>query len=373
MKELQQILCGIDQMAPGERAILATVVDVKGSGYRLAGARMLIDEDCKTIGGVSGGCLEADLIERTKSVFNDRQPVLVTYDTTKSADSVFGLQTGCRGVVRILLEPVANNGLFQFIRTCFERRETGVVATLIFASDESIFPLASRSFWLGNEKFSNYTDDGELRTVLPRLRYDAAAALAEGRSHSVTYQTLDGDSEFFIEVIKPPTSILIFGAGNDAPPLCEFAKQLGWHVSVIDHRPAFAAKERFPDVDQVIHSRVADLPNDVFADEESVAVVMSHNFEVDREALNRLLSSSCSYVGVLGPKQRTANLLEQLVADGAKVNKTMLSRLHAPVGLDIGGTTPEGIALSIVAEIQAVLADRKGGYLKDRIKPIYDR
>ena len=373
MKELQQILGRIDQMAPGERAVLATVVDVKGSGYRLAGARMLIDEDGKTIGGVSGGCLESDLIERTKNVLKDGRPIVVTYDTTKGADSVFGLRTGCRGVVRISLEPAANNGLFEFIRTCFERRETGVVAMLISRPNGLALPLASGSFWLENEKFTNHTNEDELRAVLPRLRYDVATAMAERRSRSITYQTSAGDAEIFIEVIKPPTSILIFGAGNDAPPLCEFAKQLGWRVSVIDHRPAFAAKERFPDVDQIIHSRPADLPDEFFADEESVAVVMSHNSEVDREALKRLLASSCSYIGVLGPKQRTANLLEQLAADGVEVNKSMLSRLHAPVGLDIGATTPEGIALSIVAEIQAVLAERKGGFLKNRIKPIYDR
>jgi len=105
MKELREILDRVDRIAPNERAILATVVDVKGSGYRLAGARMLIDESGSAIGSVSGGCLETDVLERAKNVLTNRRPTIVVYDSTKDDNSVFGLQMGCRGVVRILLEP----------------------------------------------------------------------------------------------------------------------------------------------------------------------------------------------------------------------------------------------------------------------------
>jgi xanthine dehydrogenase accessory factor len=122
MKELQDILHSVEQMPSGANAILATVVDVQGSGYRLAGARMLIDESGKSIGGVSGGCLESDVLERARKIFRDGEPTVAVYDSTKDENSVFGLQMGCRGIVRILLEPVGRDGLFDFLRACFDKR-----------------------------------------------------------------------------------------------------------------------------------------------------------------------------------------------------------------------------------------------------------
>jgi xanthine/CO dehydrogenase XdhC/CoxF family maturation factor len=104
------------------QAILATVVDVKGSSYRLPGARMLIDENGRSVGTVSGGCLEADVLEHAERVLKTNAPTIITYDTTKSDDSIFGLGMGCRGVIRVLLEPARDNRLFEFWRECFEQR-----------------------------------------------------------------------------------------------------------------------------------------------------------------------------------------------------------------------------------------------------------
>ena len=131
--------------------------------------------------------------------------------------------------------------------------------------------------------------------------------------------------------------------------------------------------QRFPLADQVIAARAEDLADEIFADAESVAVVMSHNYESDRETLYRLLNSSCRYIGALGPKKRTETLLEEIKASGRNFDEARLNILYSPVGLDIGATTPEGIALSIVAEIQAILSGRQGGFLRDRDGSIYDR
>src|SRR5437773_11788816 len=238
MKELQEILQRIEGLAPGERAILATVVGVQGSGYRLAGARMLIDEDGKSIGTVSGGCLEADIIERAKLRLNKEGPTVVVYDSIKDKDSIFGLQTGCRGVVRILLEPAIDNGLFGFVRTCFSRRERGAIATLFSATNGTDLPIATRLFWLDGKKYevAIKTGRGAIDDVALKIGQDADISIAEDRSRSVIYRTSKGELEFFIEVVKPPTSLLIFGAGHDALPLAAFAKHLGWRVSVVDHR-----------------------------------------------------------------------------------------------------------------------------------------
>ena len=357
---------------PNDQSVLATLVDVKGSGYRLAGARMLIEGNGKSIGTVSGGCLEADILERAKAVRHSGEPAVVSYDTTKDDSSVFGLGMGCRGVVRVLLESTRNNDALDFIRTCFDRREKGAITTLISKTGDVDLPLTSRIFSQpSGDGFGSYRKSfAELNGLSTSVSRDAAEALHENRSRSVRYRDASGSLEFFHEVITPPTALFIFGAGHDAVPLARWAANLGWKISVIDHRPAYAAAERFPEADEIIVSRPDAIPDPVFTDLNSVAVVMNHNFDADLGILRRLLGSTCRYIGVLGPKDRTMKLLDQLRVEGQDTDR---ENLYAPVGLDIGATTPEGIALAIVAEIQGALAGRMGGSLRDRQGPIYDR
>ena len=188
----------------------------------------------------------------------------------------------------------------------------------------------------------------------------------EEKSTVQTYQTDLGAAEFFIERIEPPLNLLLFGAGFDALPVVRFAKELGWRTIVIDHRAAFANAERLTEADEIIVERAEDLPEELFRDDNSVAVVMTHNYERDREILYRLLNSSCRYIGALGPKKRTENLIQELRDAGREFNEDKLNQLHAPVGLDIGAETPEEIALAVVAEIKSTLADREGGFLRER-------
>ncbi len=164
--------------------------------------------------------------------------------------------------------------------------------------------------------------------------------------------------------------LLLFGAGYDALPLVKFAKELGWRVSVVDHRPAYANAERMPEADEIFAASLKDLDDSFFHDENSVAVVMTHNLDRDREILPRLLRSNFLYVGALGPKKRTEKILSEA---GENFTAEELKKLHAPVGLDIGADTPEAIALSIVAEINAVLKQREGGFLRQRQGSIYGR
>jgi len=367
MMELQEILHRVS-VDDGDDAILATLVDVQGSGYRVAGARMLIDRNGKSIGTVSGGCLEADILERARKVLETGEPIVVSYDTTKDENSPFGLGMGCRGVVRVLLEPARHNNALAFIRDCFTRREQGVVSTLISKTPNVQAGLASRLF-LKNDTFNGMALNG----LSFQVGRDATAVLLETRSRTNTYETADTEVEFFHEVIKPPTAILIFGAGHDAVPVARLAGRMGWRVAVFDHRPAWVSADRFPEADELIVSRPENIDHDIFVDPQSIAVVMNHNYDLDREILARLLVSKCRYIGMLGPKQRTERLLDELVSQGITFKESQLEKLYAPVGLDIGASTPEGIALAIVAEIQAVLSGREGGSLKYRQAPIYDR
>lgn len=365
MKELQEILKKTAGLAPDEKAILATVVDIKGSSYRRAGARMLIDESGNSIGTVSGGCLEADVLEHAKKVLKTGEPVIITYDTMQNEDSVFGLGMGCKGIIRILLEPAIDNPLLDILETCFCERRRGAVATLIAKYESFSLPIGAKIFAAAKDNIEMSFDEIELEenSILQDVISDAIQSIKDNRSYSKTYETAKGEIEFFIEVINPPVSLLLFGAGYDALPLANFAKDLGWRVSVIDHRAAWATAERFPNADEIIVSRASGLNESLFQDKNSVAVIMTHSSENDAEILPRLLKSSCKYIGALGPKKRTENLL---AAINETVDEEQLKRLYAPIGLDIGADTPEEIALAIIAEIRSALSARNGGFLRNK-------
>lgn len=368
MKEIQEILRKISQFGADEKAILATVIDVVGSGYRRPGARMLIDENGYSIGTVSGGCLEADVLERAKKVIESGEPTVITYDTTQDENSVFGLSMGCRGIVRILLEPTKKDVVFaRAIETAYKWRKPKFIATMISSSRAVV---GGRIFYSDVEQFhfANLPTDVE---NFEELQNDCLAFYKENKSAEIRkYKIGVDDFELFFENINPPLNLLLFGAGYDALPLIKFAKELGWKVTAIDHRAAFANAERLPETDEIIVSTSEDLADELFQDENSVAVIMTHNYERDRNILRRLLHSECLYIGALGPKKRTEKLLDEI---GENFSGKQLARLHAPIGLDIGANSPEAIALSIVAEIQAVLNDRSGGFLRERQGSIYGR
>ena len=374
MKELREILRRAEQIDDGE-AVLATLVDVKGSGYRLPGARMLIDRDGNSLGTLSGGCLEADIVERVKHVLESGEPSLVTYDTTVNENSVFGLGMGCRGVSRVLLEPLRNNPALEFIAHCIDRRERGVMSTLIERQDGGELLHDARFFFTESGELPPPKSQtaAELNEFFENVSWDAKSAMREKRSYCKSYPTTMGRLEFFHEVIDRRTALMIFGAGRDAVPLAELAAELGWHVSLIDHRPARASKDLFPTVDRFIVSRPEDLPTDGFAENGSAAVLMNHNLNMDREILSRLIRSNARYIAVLGPKDRAEKMLAEISEAGPEVTEDQLEKIYAPAGLDIGAPTPSTIALSIVAEIQAVFAGREGGFLRNRQGSIYDR
>ena len=363
MKELQSILKAVSAFEnQDQKAILATVVALEGSGYRRPGARMLIDENGYSIGTVSGGCLEADVLERAKKVLQTGEPIVITYDTTKDENSVFGLGMGCRGIVRILLERITKEDfLFAFSRNAFKERKSFSTATLI-SSNEKYLPIGTRLFYK-DFKFAfsgvNPNIPNEMREAL-KIFSDKVSAEVETFSFG----------EIFLENINPPLNLQLFGAGFDALPLVKFAKELGWRVSVVDHRAAYANRERLPEADEIIVSNSEDLEERFFQNENSVAVIMTHNYERDKNILRRLLKSKSLYVGALGPKKRTEKILEEI---GENFSEEQLKKLHAPIGLDIGAKTPEEIALAIVAEIQTVLANRCGGFLRERKGSIYGR
>jgi xanthine/CO dehydrogenase XdhC/CoxF family maturation factor len=180
-----------------------------------------------------------------------------------------------------------------------------------------------------------------------------------------------GASGAFIEDVKPPASLAIFGAGDDAQPLARLALELGWKVTVADPRPAMPTEARFPGVCALVLGPAEELVGRAAPPPGSLAVVMTHHYKHDRPLLRHLLPLPLAYVGLLGPKRRADKIMADIAADGLAITSAMRSRLRAPVGLDLGGDGPEEVALSIIAEMTSVLAGRDGRPLRDRDLPIH--
>jgi len=362
-KELRSIVEHFDSIAgTGQLAVLATVIDVQGSNYRLPGARMLIDGAGNTRGTVSGGCLEADLLERAKRIGREGGAEILVYDISINDATMFGLNMGCRGIIRILLE-AAEPKLLEFFRHRLKSRDGGVVATLIRSNQSEALPVGAR-LMLDERGLVASSFRGDVQMI---LEPNCFAVLDGKSSQLVTYDF----GEVFIERIAPAVPLIVFGGGTDARPLVRFAKELGWQVTLVDHRPATKTREKFFPADEIIIARPELVSSRVSIDSHTATVLMTHNYSHDLQLLEFLLQSAAFYVGVLGSRNRTEQLLQDLLNVGVAPDSKTLGRLHAPVGIDIGAETPEEIALSVVAEIRAVLAGRCGGLLRDQAGPIH--
>ncbi len=333
---------------------------------------MLILDGDATVGLLSGGCLEGDLAERARSVLASGRPATVTYDMSSQDDLLWGLGLGCAGQVQVLLERVPGgeaDGHLEFLDDLVERQRPGVLATLFGSDDPARFRPGSRLTAPDDGPVAGSLGDAELdRGVLEAGR----TLRAGGAGHRVCEHAVAGvPVEVLVEALEPPVPLVLFGAGADAVPLAELAHDLGWHVTVVDHRPALARPERFPAADEVVLAEPADVPREVALTERSVAVVMTHKFLHDVELLKILVPSPVRYLGLLGPRARGEQLLERLAREGVRPDPDRLRRIHGPVGLDIGAETPTEIALSVLAEIQARIAGRAGGPLRERRGPLH--
>ena len=332
MSEITRILAALER-APGQPAVLATLVHIEGSSYRRPGARLLLLPDGTRVGSISGGCLDEDVVERALRVLETGEPELVSYDTTEENDLLWGVGTGCEGTVQIFLERISAHRpawVNELRQNQAQRRETNVEVA--------------------------YASTGARGTRLAETR-DASVS-ADGR-------------DVFRETIPAPPALLICGAGDDAQPLLRLAKETGWHVTVADTRPAYVTEKRFPEADRLLCGEIPEIVEQIRVDARTFAVVMTHRFADDAAFLRVLLATALRYVGQLGARKRTERLLAKLDAEGFAISPANLARLHAPVGLDLGGSAPESVALSIVAEIQARLAGRTPGNLRDREGPIH--
>ena len=335
---------------------------------------MVIRPDGGTVGSISAGCLDRDVCERAQAVIVSGKPALVAYDTTAAGDNVWGLGLGCAGLVEILIEPLGQdapaNRVLTFLGERVSRRDVGVVVTVFRSGGAAAGAVGWRLMLTEGGPTSCSVEDPRLAQTLTD---GARQALREGRSRVREYAVPGGTAEALIEVVSPPMPLVIYGAGDDAVPLARLAKEVGWHVTVVDSRSGFATTERFPWADVVVVVRPEDAGPRVPLNDRTAAVVMTHNYGHDLELLKILLPSPVRYLGILGARNRTMAMLRALKEAGLAVAEHDLAKVYSPVGMDIGAETPEEIALAILAEIRAVTTGRTAGFLRDRRGSIHDQ
>ena len=344
----------------GGACVLVTVVVTRGSSYRSPGARMLVLPDGSRIGAVSGGCLEGELCRRAHWWTAETPAALKTFDTSAQEENDgFGL--GCGGGIDLLLERLdsqENSGAAHPLLSqerVNERRAPSALAAVAQATEQS-----------GLRTGERFPMDGaapcpEIAQLFGRCAAIGASFTAELREGP------QAGCRVFFESLLPPFQLLICGAGTDAQPVAAQAAALGWSVVVLDQRPDLARRARFPDAAHVIAARDRGALDGLRLDDRTAAIVMSHSFAQDTFFLEALLRQPLRYLGVLGSRRRTLDLMARMGQEAMPPN------LYAPAGLDIGAETPEQIALSILSEAQACFAARRGGALRERDGSIHGR
>ena len=342
-KEIRDILSAL-RLERGRPCALATVVRAEGSSYRKTGARMLVTSTGGIAAGcVSGGCLEADVVERACAVIESGIAVVARYDTRfDESEIVFGWGTGCSGLIEVLIEPIDLGNVSLMLPEIADERRQDFVLMTFYGPDVPERVLIDVDGRIA----------GGHRTALVSTEL---IALAQETIRSERSQTanLPGTSvSVCLEYLAPIRSLIIYGSGPDAGALADLARHVGWSVTVADHRAV--SPERFP-ADRCVTCHPELLADHVVMDRQTALVIMSHNYMVDRELLCSLAESPLRYIGLLGSRSRALRLREDLESsEDRKTLDRLAGKLHAPIGLDIGASTPQMIALSIVAEIEAI-------------------
>jgi xanthine/CO dehydrogenase XdhC/CoxF family maturation factor len=374
MKEILEIINAYnDCIAAGKKVALASVVHLEGSSYRRPGARMLINDEGMLTGAISGGCLEGDALRKAMLVIAQQHSKLMTYDTTDEDDVSVGVQLGCAGVIQVLFEPIdvmTKINPITLLQKAIARRQKSVLVTL-FSTEEKNKPQAGTC--LLYEEDHTINGDIPFAQIREAVMNDVKLAM---QTHTTSFKNYNSEGQTitaFIEFLQPPISLVVVGAGNDAVPLVNIADMIGWEARVVDGRNTHAKPERFVSACQVLVSKPENVLAQIPIDEQTVFVLMTHNYNYDLAMLKALLERNVSYIGLLGPKKKLERMLGELKDQGMELTEKQLSSIYGPVGLEIGAETAEEIALSIIAEIKAVFAGKKGRSLRDSRDFIHSR
>lgn len=319
-----------------EKIGIATVTTTWGSAPRREGAKMAFKADYAMIGSVSNGCIEAAVMDEGFLSFKRGKGHLLEYGL--SDDDVMAVGLSCGGQIRVFVEPLD----IQWW-ACLEpmlQSYTAAYTVTVITGD-----LVGEKVLFDSEMTPVYQTPGITAETVREL-----ANLAEGLTQSREIQV--SDHRIFVDAHMPPPHLVIIGGAHVAMPLHTMAKTLGFRVTLVDPRSAFASTERFPQVDTVLHQFPDDALPTLKLDQHTYMAVLAHDPKIDDPALLTALETDIPYIGVMSSKrahkERVARLREKGISD------EQLARIHTPIGLAIGSKTPEEIALSIMAQMVAV-------------------
>lgn len=303
----------------GEQICLATVVHIEGSSYRKPGARMLLTSAGERVGTISGGCLEAEISRRAWWLTEDG-PTIQKFASSFEEDDKPRHGLGCGGVIWVLLEREPH----QVLSALAASLEKGVPSVVLHRILPTAGPIGS--------------------TIVPAPNPDAEQINA------------NGVADTWLETLQPPPRLTILGAGDDALPLARFTDEIGWRVRVADARTHLLRAERFPSNVELVPLQQDDPQLNIGPDD--FAVILTHSYQQDRALLKALLPAGPRYLGILGPRHRTARLIDEVAPALGWTAAQCWDGLHSPVGLDLGTRDPASIALAIAAELQATASSR---------------
>jgi len=376
MKEIVDIIEAFENaQQQSKQTALATVVHVDGSSYRRPGARMLVTEDGELTGAISGGCLEGDALHKALFAMHQKKNMLVTYDTTDDDDAKLGMGLGCNGIIQVLIEPIDPDdpaNPIQLLKKITGKRKDAVLLTLFSLKNKRMFQPGTCMLYTDEKILTHKSFDPSLVRI---MEDEAKQALSNQSSAFKNYISQSHDMTAYIEFIKPVVALVICGAGNDVVPLTQMAAILGWQTIIVnDGRDKNTKHSRFESTCQLMITRPEKVLSQIEIDDQTVFVLITHNYNYDLAMLRQLVQKDITYIGLLGPKKKLERMLDELGQEGIHLTEKQLSAIYSPVGLDIGAESPEEIALSILSEIKAVLTNRQpSSSLKNNPDTIHSR
>ncbi|WP_282054894.1 XdhC family protein [Maribacter luteus] len=315
------------------KTVLATVVDLDGSSYRRPGVRMLILEDGRAVGAVSGGCVEKEVIRQAQSVLENGIPKMMTYDGR--------YRLGCEGLLYILIEPFEPNEAFL---SAFDR----------LGHNRNVFTL--QSYYTKTEG-TNISYGSIMRTDNNDF------------SFGIKIQTTNG-LEVFTQKMKPCFKLLIIGAEHDAVQLSGYASLTGWEVTIVAPPSEQKKLKDFPGAQEMLCVDADDLDIDQI-DNQTAVLIMTHNYVKDLKFLIRIKESKPAYIGILGPMKRREKLMGELIERYPEIDDAFFDSIYGPSGLNIGAETAQEICIAIMAEILSVTRKQEPIMLKDKLSAIH--
>ncbi len=329
---MRDILGDIERWQREGRPIaLATVVETWGSAPRPAGAKMALTADGAIAGSVSGGCVESDVVEAGRKTLASGQPQLLHYGV--SDDKAWSVGLACGGALDVYVERL-DAATFAPVHTALRAQTPVAVATVIQGAAAEV----GRKIVL--------FEDGRSTGAIDAAAFDATRdALSEGSSRRVRTDS----REIFVDVLLPAPRLVIVGGVHIAIALVTLARALGYRIILVDPRVAFANAERFPHADEIVNDWPGAALARIAPDGSTAIAVLTHDPKLDDPALTAALRSRAFYVGALG-SQRTQEARRARLRE-AGLTDAELARLHGPIGLRLGGRSPEEIAIAILGEI----------------------